>query len=152
MSKTNHRRSKLSGKNNANSPSRQQIANQAAKLLASGNAKDYESAKLKAAKQLGIKLEGPLPSDTELDESLSSYQKLFNNSELEQRAFELRQLATRAMELLEKFSPRLVGGVQTGFITKSSPVILLVFADPLEDIDIFLIEKSLFLSKQHYKV
>jgi hypothetical protein len=144
MSKGHYRRHKVKVVGTkAVAGSRQQIAFQAAKLLLSGNAQDYDSAKRKAAKQLGIKLEGPLPSDSEVEENLTSYQNLFRKDEHKHLLSLLRRLAEKAMTLLHAFSPRLVGPVLHGIVTQNTPVNLLIFSDPVENVDIFLMEKRI---------
>jgi len=143
MTKHLLRRHKSFGKSHpSTTSSREKIAQHAAKLLLDGTAIDYPSAKRKAAKQLGFE-EGPLPSDFEVEEKVYSYQQLFQKNGLEQRLATLRQFALRAMKLFESFSPCLVGPVLMGTITEHSVIELLVFADPLENIDIFLIEKRI---------
>lgn len=138
-----HRRKSAGKSANSSSATRHEIAYHAAKLFIHGNAADYDTAKRKAVKQLGLKLDTPLPSDMEVEESVLSYQRLFHKKAIDARLKSLRKLALKAMTLLAAFSPRLVGSVLSGAITEHSVVNLLLFADPLEDVDIFLLNEHI---------
>lgn len=138
-----HRRKSAGKTFNSCAATRQEIAYHAAKLFIHGNAPDYESAKRKAVKQLGLKSDTPLPSDMEVEESVLSYQRLFHKETSDARLKFLRQLGLRAMTLLDAFSPRLVGSVLNGAITDHSVVNLLLFAEPVEDIDIFFLNERI---------
>ena len=60
---------------------RQQLAHEAARLMAEGGIRDYHQAKLKAAQRLGIHDDASLPRNREIEGALREYQRLFLGSD-----------------------------------------------------------------------
>ncbi|MDQ3161082.1 MAG: hypothetical protein M3Q51_08715, partial [Pseudomonadota bacterium] len=67
---------------------RQQLALEAARLMAESGIRDYHLAKLKAAQRLGIHDDASLPRNREIEQALREYQRLFLRND---HAFEIRR-------------------------------------------------------------
>lgn len=105
--------------------------------------RDFLLAKRKAADRLGVVDRNALPANQEISAALAAQQRLFGGSEHEDNLRALREIAIRAMRLLERFHPRLVGPVLAGTATPHTDVSLHVFADTPEDIAFLLIERGI---------
>ena len=90
---------------------REQLAHQAAKLMAEDGITDHAFAKRKAARQLGAADTQHLPSNQEVDEALHSYRSLYQQDSHPGILYQLREEALAAMRLLEPFHPYLTGSV-----------------------------------------
>lgn len=110
---------------------REQLAQEAARLMAENGIDDFGLAKRKAAERLGIGGARVLPSNNQIQERLAERQRMFE-PEHDERLERLRRLAAEIMEYLEPFRPRLVGAVLSGTTTVSSSVELHAFADAPE--------------------
>lgn len=104
--------------------------------------RDFLLAKRKAADRLGIVDRNALPANQEISTALAAQQRLFGGAEHHDNLRALREVALRAMALLERFSPRLVGPVLAGTATPHSDISLHVFAATPEDVAILLIERG----------
>ncbi|MDQ3618167.1 MAG: hypothetical protein M3374_05545 [Pseudomonadota bacterium] len=116
---------------------RHQLAHEAARLMAEGGMRDFHQAKLKAAARLGIFDDASLPRNSEIEDALREYQRLFrrDNVELLQQR---REAALRAMEFFADFDPRLVGAVLDGSADAHTPVALHVHTDDADSATRFL--------------
>ena len=113
---------------------RQVVAGEAARLMQDQGLRDFRSAKAKAAERLGLGRSGALPGNSEIERALAEHQRIFAGEEQGERLLELRRRALELMEILEEFSPRLVGDVLSGIANEHSPVDLHVFADAPEQV------------------
>ena len=125
------------GTRNSRSPSptaelREQLAQEAARLMVERGIEDYGLAKRKAAERLGVRAPGALPSNGEIQECLAERQRIFEPLDHENRLANLRRLAADVMAELEEFRPRLVGAVLAGTATIASPIELHAFGDSPE--------------------
>lgn len=120
----------------------QQVMQEAARLLAQGEAGGLDEARRKAAARLGVSLRH-LPDNAEIEQALKQYQSLFQADNHTTRLRQLRQAALNAMRLLEPFEPRLVGPVLSGTAPPHSPVHLHLFADTPEAVALFLLERRI---------
>jgi hypothetical protein len=111
---------------------REQLAEEAARLMAEHGIHDFGLAKRKAAERLGVRNAGGLPSNAQVQERLVERQRLFAPEDHDQRLTKLRRLAAAVMEQLEEFRPRLVGVVLDGTATINAAVELHVFSDSPE--------------------
>jgi hypothetical protein len=111
---------------------REQLAQEAARLMAENGIADFGLAKRKAAERLGVRGAGALPTNAQIEASLAERQRLFEPETHHQRLTELRRVAADVMLDLERFTPRLVGAVLAGTATINSAVELHVFADAPE--------------------
>ncbi|HSG63851.1 MAG TPA: hypothetical protein VLD39_02580 [Gammaproteobacteria bacterium] len=114
---------------------RDQIAEEAARLIRDHGIQDYGFAKRKAAARFGVANAGALPSNTEVEARVLERQRIFEGDE---HLTELRQIAVGLMGLLDGFSPRLAGPVLTGAATINSGIELHLFTDCPEDVFVVL--------------
>lgn len=119
---------------------RSAVAQEAARLMAEHGIQDYLVAKRKAAERYGVVEGALLPKNTEIEAALMSYQRLFGGIEHRSSLQEQRHVALRAMQLLEKFQPRLVGAVLAGSATEHSDIQLHVFSDSPEEVYVHLLD------------
>lgn len=122
---------------------RTHIAQAAARLIIEGGIQDYALAKRKAAQRLQATDAGQLPGNDEIEQEISAYQRLFRSSHHLLRLRELRRTAVRAMQFLKPFNPCLVGPVLRGSADKHTPISLHLFAEPCEEVALFLLEKGI---------
>src|SRR4051812_37493195 len=101
---------------------RSAVAQEAARLMAEHGINDYLVAKRKAAERYGVVEAAFLPKNTEIEEALASYQRLFGGEQHASTLQQQREVAFQAMQLLEKFNPRLVGAVLNGTATEHSDI------------------------------
>ncbi len=107
---------------------RRRLAIEAARLMAEGGMRDFHQAKLKAAQRLGILDDASLPRNSEIEDALREYQRLFQHGHaagLRHR----REAALRALEFFQPFDPRLVGPVLDGTADTHSAVCLHLYSD-----------------------
>jgi hypothetical protein len=110
---------------------RQELADEAARLMAEHGIADFSLAKRKAAERLGVRRGAALPSNGEIHLRLAERQRTFDSAHND-RLGRLRSVAALAMEFLAAFRPKLVGPVLDGTATQSSAVELHVFSDSPE--------------------
>lgn len=107
---------------------RRRLAIEAARLMAEGGMRDFHQAKLKAAQRLGILDDASLPRNSEIEDALREYQRLFQHDHaagLRHR----REAALRALEFFQPFDPRLVGPVLDGTADAHCAVCLHLHSD-----------------------
>jgi hypothetical protein len=122
---------------------RQQLAHQAAKLIAEDGINDFMTAKRKAALQLGLPAGRHLPTNSEVEAALTAYQGLFQRETQPRHLHTLRRIAGNAMRLLQDFRPALVGPVLSGTASLHSHIHLHVFSDEPEQIGFLLDEHGI---------
>jgi hypothetical protein len=108
---------------------RARIAAEAARIMATEGQFNYHAAKKKAAQRCGVSDRLTLPSNTEVEESLRTYQSLYGGTAHQENLDRLRRITLRAMRILDPFSPRLVGPVLEGTAGPHSRIALQAFAD-----------------------
>jgi hypothetical protein len=113
---------------------RQVVAQEAARIIVTQGVRDYRLAKQKAAERLGLKGQGSLPGNTEIEAAVADHLQIFNGEEHDDLLRLMRTAALSAMELLNDFSPRLVGPVLAGTADENSAVNLHAFADSPETV------------------
>jgi hypothetical protein len=109
-----------------------QVADEAARVMAEHGIRDFALAKRKAAERLGLGARGALPSNAQIQQRLVARQRLFEPDVHDARIAKLRRVAADVMELLEEFRPRLVGAVLDGTATINCAIELHVFSDAPE--------------------
>lgn len=117
---------------------RAEIAQLAAKLIASEGVPDFLAAKRKAALRLGVRSDRCLPTNREIELALREYQRLFESHSQPDRLHSLRTTALRAMEFLSRFRPRLAGAVLQGTATDFSEITLHLYCNVTEEVAWFL--------------
>jgi hypothetical protein len=122
---------------------RQRISREAARIMAEEGVQDYHAAKRKAVTRLNLPEARHLPSNQEIEQALTEHLQLFHAQQLPETLRHLRALALKAMQLLERFDPRLVGSLLTGNVTRFSEIQLHVTADTPELVAFFLHEQGI---------
>ena len=108
---------------------RRRIAVEAARLISEGGLRDYRQAKEKAAARLGILDESSLPKNSEIEDALREYQRLFHAEDQPRALRRLREAARDAMRFFAAHEPRLVGAVLDGTADEHSAVCLHLYTD-----------------------
>ncbi len=112
---------------------RARIAEVAARILIEEGLTDYGCAKRKAALRLGEGEHGQhLPSNQEIERSLSLRRRLYADGMTREQILEMRQVAYGVMRFLLPLPSRLTGGVLTTLGPTATEIDLHVFADPPE--------------------
>ena len=122
---------------------RQRLAIEAARLISEGGIRDYHLAKRKAADRLGIHDDASLPRNSEIQEALRDYQRLFLAQSQPRLLRERREAAASALAFFAAFEPRLVGPVLEGTADAHSAVCLHLHTDEAERVPVFLAEKCI---------
>jgi hypothetical protein len=123
---------------------RRALAQEAARIMAEHGIRDFLVAKRKAAERFGVS-DGTavLPRNSEIEEALVAYQRLFGGASHLQALHAQRSAALAAMRYLHEFEPRLVGPVLAGTATEHSEVQLHLFADRAESVTLKLIDQGI---------
>ena len=117
------------------------LAQEAARIMAEHGIRDFLVAKRKAAARLGLaEISAILPKNSEIEEALAGYQRLFGGASHIQALEAQRRAALTAMRYLKEFEPRLVGAVLSGTATEHSDVQLHLFAERAESVTLKLID------------
>jgi hypothetical protein len=129
---------------------RRRVALEAARLISEHGIRDFQLAKRKAARHVGVDEDGYLPRNREIEEALREHQRLFRAEEQTQALRMRRETARELMLFLESFEPRLVGPVLNGTADTHSPVNLHVFDDSPEHVATYLLDHGIdFESRAH---
>lgn len=131
---------------------RLEVAAEAARIIATEGQHNYHAAKKKAAERIGVSERLALPSNIEVKDALRSYQGLYGGAAHHENIEQLRRTAVRAMQLLSKFRPRLVGAVLDGTADEHSRVALHVFAESVESVVLFFLEKDIPFSQEQRQI
>ena len=122
---------------------REQLAHQAARLIAQDGITDFAFAKRKAAKQLGAGDTRHLPSNEEVEAALHSYRALYQAHSHPGVLLQLRTEALSIMQLMAQFQPYLTGSVLSGTAGEQSDINLMVFSDDVKAVLLFLLKNNL---------
>ncbi len=131
---------------------REQLAHQAAKLMAEGGITDHAHAKRKAARQLGASDTHHLPSNEEIDAALHSFRSLFQSESHPGMLLQLREEALSSMRMLEEFHPYLTGSVLNGTAGVQSDINLMLFSDDAKAVLLFLLKHNIEFEDGEWKV
>lgn len=121
---------------------RSRIAQLAARMMAQDGIDDYALAKRKAARQLGADDTQNLPNNSEIEQALRDYHAIYQPDEQPARVRALREQALRVMRELAEFDPQLTGSVLSGTATRFSDINLVLVADDLKEVEIFLLNRN----------
>jgi hypothetical protein len=108
--------------------------------MAEHGVRDFLFAKRKAAERFGVVDGAVLPRNTEIEEALQEYQRLFGGEAHQESLQAQREVALEVMRRLSEFQPRLVGPVLHGTATEHDDVTLHVFADRAESVTFRLMD------------
>ena len=122
---------------------REQLAHQAARLMAEDGITDYAFAKRKAARQMGAADSRHMPSNEEIESALRSFRNLFQADRHPAVLRQLRRQALNIMEVLEAFHPFLTGPVLDGTAGEQSVVDLQVYSDNDKAVMLLLMKEGL---------
>jgi putative nucleotidyltransferase with HDIG domain len=110
---------------------RHRVAVEAARMLYHREVKEYYHAKREAARRQGT---AHLPANAEVHAQLLLIARRVDGDAHLRKLGAMRQAALELMELLEPFSPRLIGSVLTGHIRKGSDIDLHLYNEDVEAI------------------
>jgi len=130
---------------------RQEVAAEAARIIATDGQKSYLVAKQKAAQRLGAS-RGGLPTNAEIENALKEWHLLYGGEEHAERLHSMRLAALEAMKFLESFQPRLVGPVLEGTADNYSRICLHLFADDPDAVVRFLMEAGIEFSQERRRI
>ena len=119
---------------------RRALAQEAARIMSEHGIRDFLTAKRKAAERFGVVDGSVLPRNTEIEDALAEYQRLFGGSRHTQSIAAQRSAALSAMQMLSDFEPRLVGSVLAGTATEHNDIQLHLFAERPESITFRLMD------------
>ncbi len=122
---------------------RKSIAALAGRLMAEDGIADYGQAKRKAARQLGAPDTEALPTNSEVEAELRTYQGLYQGEEQRARLHELRKKAVEAMRLLAPFNPYLSGAVLDGTAGRFAEIELEAYPDSAKELEISLLNRGI---------
>ena len=122
---------------------REQLADLAARIMIEQGVTDFAQAKRKAAGRLGLGADPLLPSNAEVDRARHRYLALYCSEQQPAQVRKLRAAALEAMDLLERFQPRLTGAVLDGSAVDHSAVCLHLFSDDPLAVELFLGERGI---------
>jgi hypothetical protein len=119
---------------------RARIAHLAARMMFEDGIEDHAAAKRKAARQAGVSNRRQLPGNDEIDAALREYREIYQPNAHREQLTELREIAVRAMTLLDQFNPHLVGSVLSGVAGKYAGIQLHLFTDDIKAVEMYLID------------
>lgn len=122
---------------------RSRIASEAARIMSEQGVRDFGVAKRKAAERLGVSDEQSLPRNSEIEEALREFQRLFQGDTQPRLLRERRAAAVEAMKFFARFEPRLVGAVLEGTADEHSAVCLHLFSDDPSEVQLYLDEQRI---------
>ena len=131
---------------------REQLAHQAAKLMAEDGITDHAHAKRKAARQMADGDTRHLPSNEEIDAALHSFRSLFQSENHPEILRQLRAEALTIMRLLAGFHPYLTGSVLSGTAGKQSDINLILFSDDQKALMLFLLQQNIAFEGGEWKI
>src|SRR5574343_2101449 len=122
---------------------RASIASAAARLMAEDGIADYQQAKKKALRQLGLPEHTALPDNAEVEAELRAWRSLYQGEEHAELLAELRQTAVDLLEFLDCFHPYLTGSVLEGTAGEHSRIDILLFPDSAKEVEIYLLNRGI---------
>jgi len=131
---------------------RQQVAAEAARILATEGQRNYGQAKRKAASRLGMSGRAGMPSNSEIEEQLKRYQRLYGGDEHAGGLSRMRASALEAMHFFACFRPKLVGPVLEGTADRHSRISLHLFCESPDDVIAFLLERRIAFEQETRRI
>jgi hypothetical protein len=119
------------------------LAQECARIMAEEGIQNFRAAKRKAALRLAVTDKAVLPDNSEIEQALLDYQRLFHADRQADRLRGLRETALRAMRFLACFRPKLVGPVLSGAAGAHADIQLHLFADTPKEVLMFLLEQHI---------
>lgn len=135
-------------KGNSRSPSlKRKVAREAALLLYTSQEKEYKQAKKRAARFLGARI---LPANLEVARELDAIAAEKEGSLRHERLAQMRREALEIMQVLEDFSPRLIGSVWRGTINRRSDIDIIAFTSAPNSVVAQLQKSSFSIAKTEW--
>lgn len=131
---------------------REQLAHQAARIMAEEGVADFGFAKRKAAKQLGAADTQHLPSNEEVEVALHTYRTLYQSDTHPDILRELREEALTAMQMFVEFNPYLTGSVLSGNAGEDSDINLMLFSDDAKAVLLSLLKNNIDFEDGEWRV
>jgi len=131
---------------------RQEVAFEAARILATEGQRNYRMAKEKAAARLGLSARAGLPSNSEVETELKRYQAMYGGAEHGENLVRLRRAAIGAMRFFKNFRPKLVGPVLDGTADQHSRISLHLFCENDEDVLAFLHRNGIAFEQERRRI
>ena len=122
---------------------REQIAQAAAALIIESGIADWQFARRKAARQLGLGERAAMPDRTQLEAALREYAALYLADEQPGLLDGLQAEALQWMEKLEEFDPELTGPVAEGWAYPGCEIRLELLADDAKVVEIALLNRGI---------
>jgi len=119
------------------------LVEEAARIVVEEGLNDYQRAKRKARRHLGLGADHPLPTHEDVEAAVLAHQRLFQGEAQRASLARQRRTAVAAMEMLAEFQPRLVGPVLSGAAAGHEAVTLHLFADTPETVEWFLHDRAI---------
>lgn len=119
------------------------LVREAARILVEERLTDYRLAKQKASERLGLSPRTAMPANADIQTAVIEYQQLFGGTAYRERLRHMRTTALSAMQLLEDFSPRMVGAAATGAAHAGHRLQLHCFTDMAEALDLFFLDRGI---------
>ena len=112
---------------------RHALAHEAAKIITVEGVRDFHRAKLKASERLGNSEHGSLPSNFEIEQAITLFQKTFVPN-YDQKLLVERQIAATIMGWLQDYAPYLVGSILESTVGLHAPISIHIFCDTVESV------------------
>jgi hypothetical protein len=122
---------------------RERLAYEAARIVLDQGIDDFDKARRKAAERVGLMDRRHWPTNEAVRDAVLAQRRLFRGMADQEEIQRLRRAALQAMDQLELFSPRLVGGALTGALGSHSGIELWLFADRAEDVMFSLLDRRI---------
>ena len=122
---------------------RARIAQGAARLIAEHGLNDWQAAKRKARRHLGLPDHEALPGNEEVEQALRDYNTLFQSTAQTISLRSQRVDALGWMERLSQWKPLLTGAVAAGWATEHSEVRLELEAEDAKSVELSLINAGI---------
>ncbi|EGV17999.1 glutathione S-transferase family protein [Thiocapsa marina] len=119
---------------------RERLAYEAARIVLEQGLDDFDRARRKAAERIGVQDRRHWPTNEAVQDAVLAQRRLFMGGADEDELRDLRVAALQAMEQLDAFAPRLIGGALSGALGSGSGIELLLFADRAEDVIFTLLD------------
>lgn len=118
---------------------RQLVAEEAARLIYEDGMRDYRLAKLRAADNLGVRMQGSAqPTNEDVEAAIHQRIQLFDADTQPALLRHHREVALEAMDFLQAYHPYLTGTALEGTSSPYSAVTLYLGADSVEEVMFFL--------------
>lgn len=131
---------------------RRDVAEEAARIMATEAQRNYRAAKQKAAARVGVSSRLALPSNREVEAALRAYQGFYGGDQHDRTLASLRETAIKVMLSLEPYDPRLVGPVLDGTADRYSRISVHLFCDPPDAVAMDLTERGIGYHQEERKI